>query len=228
MKRSVIILMTLVLSLLCVCCGPRVIGDRPIQSEHFINGLSYLEGIDIVSSDVPNELLVTYSQLTPIRGKELNVALERIGDVDYNKKKQPWEGANVLYNDFLDIDIVSSANFNGIEPGESISTKVMFFALSIQLFIDSNYTIYGNWNDAEMKKFEALHSCMYSEGYPEWQPIYVPLNDVEQSDMALLNSTMGLRLSFVEIPEVKEHTFTVTITDADGRKMTASVDYIFE
>lgn len=228
MKRSVIILMTLVLSLLCVCCGSRVIADKATLSKNFINGLSYLEGIDIVSSDIPNELLVTYSELTPIRGQELDVALERIGDVDYNKNKQPWEGANVLYNDFLDIDIVSSANFNGIEPGESISTKVMFFALSIQLFIDSNYTIYGNWNDAEMKKFEALHSCMYSEVYSEWQPIYVLLKDVKPTDMALLNSTMGLRLSFVEIPDEKEHTFTVTITEADGREMTASVDYVFE
>lgn len=228
MKRICIMALLLVFSVLCVCCGHGAIADKATLSKNFINGLSYLEGIDIVSSHVPNELLVTYSQLTLIRGQELDVALERIGDVDYNKKMHPWEGANVLYNDFLDIDIVSSANFNGIEPGESISTKVMFFALSIKLFIDSNYTIYGNWNDTEMKKFEALHSCMYSEVYSEWQPIYVPLNDVEQSDMALLNSTMGLRLSFVEIPEVKEHTFTVTITDADGRKMTDSVDYVFE
>ena len=46
--------------------------------------------------------------------------------------------------------------------------------------------------------------------------------------MELLESNKGMMLKFTEVPEVKEHTFTVTIVDEWGHVMTASVDYVFE
>lgn len=228
MKRSVIILMTFVLSAMLYGCHPPI-GDTMVTTpKSFICYLTYAREIELFTTRniSDNQTLFVRFYGYNLTGERKEKALEAIGDINFNQKIDFNRVGHVLYYDFISIDIVSSAQFGDVAPGESLASKVLYGALTIKPFIDSRYSIFGDWDAPEVQasgfwKYDRFH-------YSEWQPIVKPLNEVTQSDMELLESNKGMRLKFTEVPEVKEHTFTVTITDEWGHVMTASIDYIFE
>ena len=230
MKRVVIIVVTLVLSAMLYGCHPPVGGDMVITPKSFIGYLTYAREIELFTTRNISEkqtLFVGFDGYN-LTGERKEKALEAIGDMNYNQDIYFQRVGHVLYYDFVGIDIVSSAQFGDVAPGESLTSKVLYGALSIKPFIDSGYTLFGDWDAPEVQASGFWEYGSYDYYYSEWQPIVKPLNEVTRSDMELLESNKGMMLKFTEVPEVKEHTFTVTIVDEWGHVMTASVDYVFE
>lgn len=219
MKRSVIILMTLVLSAMLCGCGN---GWESVVSKSYLKYLIYAREIEL-GIDKYNSVRVLFDGYH-LTGERKEKALKTIGDVSYNQKVITDKDIlrTALCYDLVSINVVSSAQFGDVAPGMPLASKIVYRALSIKPYIDSGYTMLVDWNEIEG------FGAGTDSNYAEWMPIVKPLTEVTLDDMKLLSSFWGMALSFTEVPEVKEHTFTVTITDEWGHVMTASIDYIFE
>lgn len=223
MKRSVIILMTLVLS--AMLCGCGYVGESEV-SKSYLKHLTYAREIEL-GIDKYNSVRVLFDGYH-LTGERKEKALETIGDVSYNQMviidKEIFRTA--LCYDLVSINVVSSAQFGDVAPGMPLASKIVYRALSIKPYIDSGYTMLVDWNEIEEQ--DSGFGAGTDSNYAEWMPIVKPLTEVTLDDMKLLSTFWGMALSFTEVPEVKEHTFTVTITDEWGHVMTASIDYVFE
>jgi hypothetical protein len=227
MKRVVIIVVTFVLSAMLYGCRPPVGGDSEV-SKSFLRGLLYAREIDLWVDQYNSGVIRVVFNGYYLTDERKENALKTIGDVSYNKKVYigVLDQRSAICYDLVSINVVSSAQFGDVAPGRPLASKIVYSALSIKPYIDSGYTMFGDW-DAIAGQESGFWNSM-EVGYAEWTPIVKPLTEVTIDDMKLLATTWGMALSFTEVPEVKEHTFTVTIADEWGHVMTASVDYVFE
>lgn len=232
MKRvSLFIFATLVIVIMgCSQNGqPHIVGDTPPISEHFLDDLITAESLNLTQIESNNgqlsPILIKFEQLTKLSAYEKSQIYEQIGDTSFNRVKHG--GDRAVVNNFTSIDIISSAQFGQIPAGESLASKVVFYGATIKPYLDSGYTTLGNWSvwgDYPEDGWFGSNDC-----YEEWTPIVKKISEMTSDDLQLLGyRTPTIELHFTEVPEVKEHTFTVTITDTIGRKITASVDYVFE
>lgn len=207
---------------------PNPDGAPPIH-EHFLDDLITVESLNLTQIESNNgqlsPILITFEQLTKLSAFEKNTIYEQIGDTTYNRVKTG--GDRAVVNNFTSIDIISSAQFGQIPAGESLASKVVFYGATIKPYLDSGYTTLGNWSvwgDYPEDGWFGGNDC-----YEEWTPIVKNVSEVTSDDLQLLGyRTPTNELHFTEVPEVKEHTFTVTIVDEGGYVMTASIDYVFE
>ncbi len=228
MKRSVIIVMAFVLSAMLYGCGYDGGKWESPMSKSYLQNLTYPREIKLWVDQYNSGVIRVVFNGYNLTGERKEKALETIGDVSYNQKVHIDKGVfrTALCYDLVSINVVSSAQFGDIAPGRSLAPKIGYRALSIKPYIDSGYTTFGDW-DAIEGQDPSFWSGM-KNNYAEWMPIVKPLTEVTLDDMKLLATTWGMALSFTEVPEVKEHTFTVTIADEWSHVMTASVDYVFE
>lgn len=117
---------------------------------------------------------------------------EYFGDTCYNDKVAVL--ARVVVSDEVhDIDIVSSEDFNGHPAGTSLSDITEITYSTVWPFISSGYEDWGNGIGFH------INSMLLSEFPPE--------------AVKMMESDSSLK--FTEIPEIKTHTFTVTVTAID-------------
>lgn len=232
MKRvSLFIFATLVIVIMgCSQNGqPHIVGDTPPINEHFLDDLITAESLNLTQIESNNgqlsPILITFEQLTKLSAFEKNTIYEQIGDTTYNRVKTG--GDRAVVNNFTSIDIISSAQFGQIPAGESLASKVVFYGATIKPYLDSGYTTLGNWSvwgDYLEDGWFGSNDC-----YEEWTPIVKKISEMTSDDLQLLGyRTPTIEIHFTEVPEVKKHTFTVTITDTIGRKIIDSIDYVFE
>lgn len=205
------------------------IDDVPPINEHFLDDLITAETLNLTQIESNNgqssPILITFEQLTKLSAAEKSQIYKQIGDTSYNRHKHG--GDRAVVNNFISIEITSSAQFGQIPAGESLASKVVFYGSTIKPYLDSGYTTLGNWSvwgDYPEDGWFGSNDC-----YKEWTPIVKNVSEVTRDDLQLLGYRAPTNeLHFTEVPEVKEHTFTVTITDEWGHVMTASLDYVFE
>lgn len=165
-----------------------------------------------------------------LRGEELQQAFDDLNDNKYEGKKRVADFCS--YATLHDLDLVSNQQFGDIKAGESIASKVMYVSYTIAPYIASGYKEVGVWTEellASYYYFESGDSMFFfrAHNHELYTPIVKPLNEVKPEDTFLVPGWVT-SLNFIEIPDIKEHTFTLTATTEKGEKISASVDFVFE
>lgn len=165
-----------------------------------------------------------------LRSEELQQAFDDLNDNKYEGKKRVVDFCS--YATLHDLDLVSNQQFGDIKAGESIASKVMYVSYTIAPYIASGYKEVGNWTAellASYYYFKPGESTNFYEttNWELYTPIVKPLNEVKPEDTFLVPEWVT-SLKFIEIPDIKEHTFTLTATTEKGEKISASVDFVFE
>ena len=162
-----------------------------------------------------------------------------IGDTAYNRYVAQVPLTAVFVNRFTSVDITSSEQFLDIPAGESIAPYIIFRSATAMPYIESLYTVGGFWSEMILDEFMIGMGMMDGydgpgyEWYPEFQrncfhPVVKPLSELTQDDLFLLwVGYPGSSLRFTDIPEIKSHTFTITMTDSEGSVLTYSVPFTF-
>lgn len=146
---------------------------------------------------------------------EFNEAIEKLGDTEY-KGNVLLATETCTYNRIVSMDIVSSAQFNDIPAGESLASKTMLLTSTLLPYIESNYKDEGDWSDEIRKQFSFYtYKVWYHKPKDLFHPIVTLLSELKPDDMMLLCDHSN-QIRFTEVPEVKEHTFTITATDENG------------
>lgn len=146
---------------------------------------------------------------------EFNEAIEKLGDTEY-KGNVLLATETCTYNRIVSMDIVSSAQFNDIPAGESLASKTMLLTSTLLPYIESNYKDEGDWSDEIRKQFSFYtYKVWYHKPKDLFHPIVTLLSELKPDDMMLLCNHSN-QIRFTEVPEVKEHTFTITATDENG------------
>lgn len=221
----------------CVACDtsekPESINPNPehtgiAKDSSILHQLFETDSLTLKDVDYGALHLVYYGR--PLSGEEFQQALADLNDDEYTGKLRVVDWCT--YSTLHDLDIVSSQQFGDIKAGESIASKVMYVSYTIAPYIASGYKEVGNWTAELLESyyyFEPGESTIFNEttNWELYTPIVKPLNEVKPEDTFLVPDWVT-SLKFIEIPDIKEHTFTLTATTEKGEKISASVDYIFE
>lgn len=158
----------------------------------------------------------------------------KYGDTSYNRKIEIDNNLVIrsfFINDFIDVEVTSDKDFDAEHPaGTSLNDVIRFVSVSPWPYIKSRYTDTFDWNNTSLQSdyIQTIHNMYMDETH---HPIDVPLSEVTVDDMTLLGFGDGeyiCSLFFTTGPtDNKQHTFTVTITEADGNTMSATCDFTF-
>lgn len=130
-------------------------------------------------------------------------------------------GGNILCNRFSGVSITSSADFNDIPAGESLSSKIMFFSWSVWPSIQAGKDLKERGGEKDLYSkyfyFDPIPRCH------SYSPVNKMLDDLDEGDLFYLGADNYLisrdvcpaLFMFTEIPEVKQHVFTVTYYEGD-------------
>ncbi|MBQ6763393.1 MAG: hypothetical protein IJP49_11645 [Bacteroidales bacterium] len=130
-------------------------------------------------------------------------------------------GGYILCNRFSGVSITSSADFNDIPAGESLSSKIMFFSWSVWPSIQAGKDLKERGGEKDLYSkyfyFNPIPRCH------SYSPVNKLLDDLDEGDLFYLGADNYLisrdvcpaLFMFTEIPEVKQHVFTVTYYEGD-------------
>lgn len=130
-------------------------------------------------------------------------------------------GGYILCNRFSGVSVTSSADFNGIPAGESLSSKIMFFSWSVWPSIQARKDLKERGGDKDFYSkyfyFDPIPDCH------SYSPVNKVLEDLDEGDLFYLGAdndrirkdVCPALFMFTEIPEVKQHVFTVTYFEGD-------------
>ena len=223
------------------CEEERPMGEK-IYTTHFIQSVTFADALECraVEDEGVIYLFPSGTSLERAGKGSTNNFYNKIGDTDYNRYvAQDPSLAAVFANQFASIDISSSEQFLDIPAGESIAEYVIFRSATAMPYIESKYTVEGNWSEMVLDEFMIGMGRMDGydgpgyEWYPEFQrdcfhPVVRSLSELTHDDLFLLwEGYPGSSLRFTAVPEIKSHTFTVTMRDTDGSVLTCSVPFTF-
>lgn len=238
MKKSHLLICGLAAAVGTISCEEeRPLGEG-IYTTHFIQGVTFADALECRTVEDEG---VIYLNLTGTGlGKETaDDFYAEIGDTAYNRYVAQVPLTAVFVNRFTSVDITSSEQFLDIPAGESIAPYIIFRSATAMPYIESLYTVGGFWSEMILDEFMIGMGMMDGydgpgyEWYPEFQrncfhPVVKPLSELTQADLFLLwVGYPGSSLRFTDIPEIKSHTFTITMTDSEGSVLTYSVPFTF-
>lgn len=147
-------------------------------------------------------------------GKELNsddlaYLRKAVGDVSKICPHGDFEPTPCfITNKIRSIEVISTNDFNDIPAGNSLASKLTFLSGAVlPSIVNKSYDIE---TDPETDKY--FWSVYYIS--PSCTPLIAPLFEINPDDLYLLDSRRTF-IFFNELPEVKEHTFTVTFKGED-------------
>ena len=147
---------------------------------------------------------------------------------------------DVLVNRFDKIDIVSNADFNDIPAGQSLASKFEFFSTSAWPIFRKDPDMIctegsGHYNkvissylDTDFgKKF---HNYPFNDFF---KPVHKDISELTSDDLYLLSAElhaqnrMSACLVAKEVPEIKEHIFTISYYEGD-KVWSVDIPAVFE
>lgn len=211
MKRIIIILSLFILSALCaLSCNKSEMIGKLSPTEYYIQ--SYLEAGEVKVSNTGYHLLLKlqfvgkkYLPYKDERGDRFREIGAFYGDTYYNKPSYPG-GPTALCNELTSIELVSNCDFNGRPPGTSLGDVVDLIASSAIPFLESGYEDWFDWSDTEYK------GNYLPRGLTGFHSVSGPLSELDPAELRLLLA-YDVFLKFLEVPDIKRHTFTITVTD---------------
>lgn len=220
--------------LLLICCmacekpDPKVF-DGTIYSENYVLGYLYdVDSMAVSSTINENGTLYKYGNGLSFAfwGNGCNANTNRETFLSYAKQyndvsyhQSVYEGRRNVMNDMSlaepirSISVVSDMDMDAVHPaGTSLNDIIYFSAASPKNFILNGYP-----------KVET-NEPGYDYGY---QLVQGFLSELDPEDLVLLD-IHDIYIDFPEVPLIKEHNFTVTVTFANGKVLTALCNKKFE
>lgn len=234
MKRYYLTLLWI--ALLLFSCKSTNITEKPSLRDHYITSYEECSGISLSIPEKGDNIINVNFDISGVYSsgsQQFEERKEFFGDSGFNRTTpRPIDS---FVNLFDSIDIVSNADFNSIEAGSSLAEVVVYRNASALYFIESGYT-YGtyHWDFYPIPVDDEYAEELLSNNYQPrisvvdngFLPIIKPLCEVEARDLWLAAPDF-LSLRFTTTPTIKNHRFTLTITE--GKKQyQASIDYSFE
>lgn len=226
MKR--IIFLALV-SLFLTACDSGL--EEQKKDEYIAGGMSYythyIQTYVDVTSIKPvidnNDGVILVAEGTEHFGADL---CYKYNDVGFNRTMADFITSCVL-NHFTKINLVSNKDFDEAhKAGTSLGDIAYFVGGSAKPFIDGKYdkSLNYNWKESpEVYKKIGGVGLWYHYGF---SPLYLKLQDITEDSLLLASDTFGI--SFASLPTLeKEHTFTLTATDCNGKTLQVVFDWEF-
>lgn len=230
MKAKYFILSGLFCCLTVVSCDDIIVDSKPVYTNHFIHTYVDVDNV-IVSPHESNPFAINiqlrgtyYDQPYWGISEKFNELSERYGDIywdGYLPACQP--DPPIVCNDFVRIDVISNAEFNGRPVYSSLSDVVKLLTSSPKKYIDSHCEEKFSWENDTPEDYLAIGEH-YSDGC--YYPVYGMLSSLGAEDLILLET--GLVLVFTEVPEIKRHIFTVVFRDPRGTTHRGNILMTFE
>ena len=222
------------------CEQDRPLGEK-IYTTHFIQGVILADQLKgkAVEEDGVIYLNLEGTSLERAGKGSTDEFYAAIGDTAYNRYVSQDPLTAVFANRFASVDITSSEQFLEIPAGESLAGFVLFRGATALPYIESLYNIGGFWPEQVLDEFMIGmgQTDRYDGTGYEWfppsecnrfHPVVKPLTELTQDDLFLLwVGYPGSSLRFTAVPEIKSHTFTITMRDTDGSVLTCSVPFTF-
>ena len=221
----------LILMSLCIGgCGDKQgasyyqLPGAPVESEYYIDSFYEARGLSLIKE----ELSVNNGRVflcVKIEGERTsNYATQKIRESigDYGGKYIRVDPINKAVCDhFLRLDVSSGQTFNGVSPGGSLGRIVSLFGATAYPELINKV---GGYKSQELDGYSKNDPPFWwqSEDY-FWY--HKKLDELSEDDLFLLDPV--LLLCFDEMPEDKEQTLTVTLTDTDGKKLSVTGTFIF-
>lgn len=150
---------------------------------------------------------------------------DKFNDVGFNRQMADFTTSCIL-NHFVKIDLVSNSDFDQTHrAGTSLGDIAYFVGGSAQQFVKCKYADdcrfrWGVDNPESHKKIAGV-GLWYHYGY---SPLYIKLQDISGECLKLSSDTFGI--SFASMPTLSQkHTFTLTVTDCNGKEVKVSFDW---
>ena len=161
-------------------------------------------------------------------------------DLGYNQyrsfaKELPFESVNYIDKDFLSIEVFSDTDYDAAHPaGSNLADLVRFMSWSPVKFINSGYSLYYQYNPADLSLSPVFHACMSyyhlfytKEWHRELHPIDKMVSELTPDDLILLgtNSSSSIGYLYFEVsPTVPgEHGITIRMTCDTGEVFETTV-----
>lgn len=131
---------------------------------------------------------------------------------------------SALSNEFADIDIFSSEDFNDIPAGSSLGPVTELLATTFKPYIESGYEDEFDWVRDRPESYKN-----YPVGWSDdstLHPVYGTVAGIDPAELVLLNP-FGVCFRFLEKPEIKHHTIYIRFSDKE-QVLNCMLEYDFE
>lgn len=223
-----IYILSLFAALCCVSgCKNKIvippIGPCSTPSKNFVEAYNmvssirgqYLEFCQAIYISAKGELIGN------LESAEYIALSKRYNDLNYNKPVCNMINT-LIGNEFDGIEVVSDQDFSPSLPaGASLAGVVKLCGISPLKFIESGYTKEFDWTNQMPEDFKKGNwSKDYAfDTYREYYPVNKLLMEVVPSDFLLLHDGC-IYLRFTELPEIKSHNITITLTEGEKKIQT--------
>lgn len=210
---------------LMVACSGNTVNDSAIEEHngkggyggydffilHAINADRLVLSANLTKQSVggPHIKISLYGQA--ISDEDLSALRKEVGDIHKVCIQGDSQGpTSYCTNRFTSIEVTSNQTYNDIPAGEDISSKFTFLAGAILPSIENQWGEYGSIEDVVPEAISWTTRYLAIPCYP----LFGTLTEIKPDSLYLLEA-IRMFLFFKEIPEQKEHTFTVTFKEAD-------------
>lgn len=131
---------------------------------------------------------------------------------------------SALFNEFTNIDIFSSEDFNGIPAGSSLGPVTELLATTFKPYIESGYKDEFDWVGDIPESYKN-----YFVGWGDsstLHPVYGTVAGIDPAELVLVEP-LRVCFQFLEEPEIKHHTIYLRFTDKE-QVLNCMLEYDFE
>lgn len=144
---------------------------------------------------------------------------ETTGERNGHYKYSYHPGGYILCNRFTGISITSSEDFNEIPAGESLASKIMMFTWSVWPSINAGRDL--NERGGEKDLYTKYFYFNPIPDFGSYSPVTKMLDSIEEDDLyyngADNNECCPALFMFTELPDIKQHVFTVTYYEGEQK-----------
>lgn len=149
---------------------------------------------------------------------------QRYGDTHFNRIAPQDHPVSALFNEFTNIDIFSSEDFNGIPAGSSLGPVTELLATTFKPYIESGYKDEFDWVRDRPESYK--NYPVGREDGRTLHPVYGMVAGIDPAELVLVEP-FGVCFQFLEEPEIKHHTIYLRFTDKD-QVLNGMLEYDFE
>ena len=205
---------------------------KEVFSKQFISSFIDANTISMVQCPIEgNAFLIEASPEDDLPRYKYLTLCHEVGDISYDRMVPQDKNYTACYaNKFTSIDITSTADFGAIKAGESLADIVMFRGATAKPYIDNGYEFpdaneYHTAYKEIKKEFGDLHWYFLKEFRNGFYPICKRVSELTPEQLKLLScNCMSIR--FMEVPEIKEHTMTITF-HTENKEVECQFDVVF-
>ena len=200
-----------------------------VLSNHYISSFSDANSFYMVQCD--GDVVKIFAAPEDVfRGDRYEALCYKYRDTSYDRMVPQDPTLTACFaNEFNSIEITSSADFGDIKAGGSLANIVMFRGATAKTYIEHGYRFPDN------EEYELAFDNLKAEiGYNYvdfstlcygFYPICKCMSELTSDDLTLLSCNF-MSIRFMEVPEIKEHTLTITFRTKD-KEVSSQIDVRF-